>query len=221
MKKRLAILLAATAALAVAVAVSAKPASARDYARSGSWTAYYLTAQENTTGNVPVCGLRTGNPATQVVYLKLFGGSKNLTIDIFKDGWQIPEGTKATVNVWFDKEQAGTAEAIGTMLRGKGFALGELKVRIGPEELGEFFEGFAHADKMLIEFPGGTEKTWVIDMTGSREMQAVLLECAKRLPGPSTQPYGRQPEVSTQPFGAQPDTQPTQPSKLPTPTGGA
>lgn len=193
--------LIATTAMALALAAIVQPASADDFYKSGYWTAYFMTAKENKLGNVALCGMRTGSPSASAIYIKSFAGSPGLTLDIFKNDWRIPEGQKVTVNVGFDKEQVGTADAVGGMLTGKGFQFGQLAVRLGPDDVGDFMSNFMEANKMWVAFPNGTEKTWFADMTGSREVAKAFMNCIARMPVP-TQPFG-QPEAS-QPFGKQP-----------------
>lgn len=191
-------LLATTALGALCLSAALQPAKAGDYV-SGNWAAY---AQTFAGTSSPGCGMRSG-PVAKQVHVKWFPGRDGLSVQIFKQGWRIPKGTKLTVHIGFDKSILGTAEeASGAMMDySNGGAIGVVSFHMtDPTLLDNFLNGFRDAERMWITFPGGTEAPWWLDMTGSGDVLKAFYRCITANDKNNSQPFGKPPETS-QPFG--------------------
>jgi len=214
--KRLIVTVLAALALSTAIVASSKSASAatRQIAKSGAWSAYAGTSNTNT----PLCGMliEGGGKSLHVKYAQ---GWNFINIVSWKKGWSIPNDTKMSVTLGFDKVEFGDATATGYRSPPEMRAdLGDyISFQVGADLIDGFLEGFQSSNKMWLRFNSGTETMWLADMTGSREIGSVFARCMKALLLPSgTQPYGKQPETSqpyapTQPHNAPSVSQPTQP----------
>lgn len=186
----------AVLALSTVIAVSGKPvmAETRNLAKSGAWSAYIAKTKPEGT---MACGMGVYGP-TQSVQIKWFEGVGAITVQVFKDGWRIPEGTNATVELGFDDTSFGSGNAVGfKAVNGMSYLAFNLE---GYDLIKPFIREFKEADKMWLKFPEGNEKPWNVDMAGSRKMADVFMGCISELEkAKPTQPYGKQPETS-QPF---------------------
>lgn len=136
-------------------------AEMRHYYQSGAWTNYAGTNEDNAL----TCGMMVNNQVSEI-HIKYFAASNSVEIHLFKNTWRIPEGTKVQVEIGFDRNLWGsTDKAYGTSRKGDGM----VAIKLAPEKQASFFQEVAHADKMWMRFPGGTEGLWEVNMTGSRK----------------------------------------------------
>ena len=184
-----------TTVAAMVLATAANAGEITTLSRTGFWTAYQMVNKDG----IPVCGMRAGE-SCRSVYVKWFAGYSTVTVQLFKDSWRIPEDTKLSLSVTFDHDHFGTADdATGGMFRyDNGNVSGTVDANLGADQIGKFVEQFAHADKMLIGFPGGNEPAWNVDMTGSRDAANAFVACMQRTRAP-TQPFGQGQSASTLP----------------------
>ena len=201
--KRLIVTVLAALALSTAIVVSSKSANAatRDIAKSGAWTAYAGTTNDK---NIPLCGMFVEGGGKSL-HIKYAQGWKFFNVVGWKKGWSIPDNTKLSVTLGFDKGTFGEATATGWRspqeIRND---LGDyIAFQIGGDMMIEFLSEFQAANKMWLRFDSGTETPWIADMTGSREIGGVFARCVKALLPSGSQPYGKQPETS-QPYSTQP-----------------
>ena len=187
------ILLAAAMSAAIAAPAAAEITT---LARSGAWDAFYTKADSGQY----MCGMSVYNKdITQSVQVKWFQGLKAPTLQVMKQSWRIPVGTKINVVIGFDKDEYGGGVATSFIVGSNG--TNGLAVMLAETSAASFIEQFQAADKMWIKFPDGNEKPWIADMTGSRIVGNAFLRCVNELNRDYTQPYGKQPDTSgTQPY---------------------
>jgi hypothetical protein len=186
------LLLAATALVA---ATTAQAGEIRDYYRSGAWTNYAGVNQDNNL----VCGMAINN-TTMGIHIKYI--NDKVIVQLFKTTWRIPNDTKVSVEVAFDRDLWGSVEAWGgTMPSGTGQSY--VSFAIAPGSVDHFLEEMAHADKMIVRFPNGNGETpWVANMTGSRNSVTSFKGCSAKIAG----------KMPSQPFGSQPSQPYPQPT---------
>ncbi|MGV7212517.1 hypothetical protein [Bradyrhizobium sp. UFLA05-112] len=208
-------LLAAAAALLMATAA---PVSAEDLMISGYWRAY-----RNVVGDKPTCGVSTSTADGGTFMIKYFYGDTYLTGHVMKRSWRFPsDGTYINIplTVGVDRNPILRGNAIGytqfvSPEDGVRQPLPTLEFSITPQKtsIDQFLDDFSLAAKFWLRFDEGSEKPWVLDMTGSAKVTLVFKACALELirlskgnDSLTSQPYG-QPRA-TQPYG---QSQPTQP----------
>jgi hypothetical protein len=224
-------LLAAAAALLFATA-----ANAEDLKISGNWKAF-----RETIGGKPVCGMSSrldGNSGSNF-YLKYYYGNHHITGQVIKNSWQFPpvdgsDPIQIPLTVGVDGNPLLTGNAIGftqsvKWTDGKTYQLPTLEFYITPEKtrIDQLLDDLSLANKLWLRFDEGSEKPWVLDMTGSAAVAMVFRSCTLELirisnagSPPATQPYAQSKPV--QPYGS--NAAPTQPygkkrpaAKLPQP----
>jgi hypothetical protein len=176
-----------------------KKSTAVELKRSGAWTAY----TDVTTRGEKVVGMYTAN-STSMIYVKYFSNNDHLYIQLFKQGWQFPNGgVDVPFSIQFDNDPAYHADGVAR-IGDTNLALVEVRIS-DPDLAGRFMADLMHADTMTITFAQGNEKPWVAEMQGTREtgmafmnaVRAMCPNCTK-----STQPYDE--KLSTQPYDAKP-----------------
>ena len=180
----------------------------KDYYHSGVWTNFSGYGESG-----PVCGMNVQSH-DRAIYIKYFGDKDILAVQFFKTTWRIPEGTKITVELGFDKNSWGTNEnAYGSTLEKGG--MGEIYTEINSDSFADFLEQVAAANTMWVQFPDGNEDRWNANMEGSRNSVNSFLKCIEVMKKVTTQPYANgskssQPSQpfsdskSSEPFGAKP-----------------
>ena len=168
--------------------------------RSGVWETF-ITTNDN---GVTICGMQV-NGRDSSLMVKYTG--EQIFIQIFKAGWKIPNGTKISGSFIYDRERF---PANGTgYVSDVGHSYVEFMVKAGGEA--EFIRQFTEANTMVVGFDQGTQRPFIVDMTGSRDAAVTFTRCAMHLDAnakPSPQPFVKD---TPQPFGKQPTkTAPTQ-----------
>jgi len=190
---------------AAAVALLATSAQAvtpkTTLSRSGVWETF-ITTNDN---GVTICGMQV-NGRDSSLMVKYTG--EQIFIQIFKAGWKIPNGTKISGSFIYDRERF---PANGTgYVSDVGHSYVEFKIKAGGEA--EFIRQFTEANTMVVGFDQGTQRPFIVDMTGSRDAAVTFTGCAMHLDAnakPSPQPFVK--DDTPQPFGKQPTkTAPTQ-----------
>lgn len=167
-----------------ATAQPTKRGSLVELKKSSTWTAY----SDVTKTGVKIVGMYTVG-TNSGFYVKYYGDSDKLWVQLYKNGWKFPEGgVDAPLTIKFDDGSSYPATARGWM----GDAAVVETFISDPNLAAHFMDELMHADKMTVTFEQGNEKPWVIDMQGTREVGTAFLEAAKEL-CPScmktTQPY--------------------------------
>jgi hypothetical protein len=223
--------------LAVAALLCATPINAEDLKVSGNWRAF----RNVLASGQPVCGMSSNKDRDSGSFsLKYFYGNNVLTGQVIKFSWQFPpEGTtpalEIPLTVGVDRNPILSGNAIGytqtvKWTDGKNYELPTLEFYVKPEKVSidQFLDDLSLANRLWLRFDEGSEKPWVMDMTGSAAVAMVFKACALELiriskagDPPATQPYGK--SKPTQPYGNSSTTQPygSAPAKPSQPFGGA
>jgi hypothetical protein len=215
---------------AAAMVLMATTANAEDLKVSGNWKAF-----RETVDGRPVCGMSSevSRETGGNFYLKYYYGDHYLTGQVIKSSWQFPDVNNAIdipLTVGVDRNPILSGKAIGYTQSikwhdGKTYQMPTLEFVIQPEKtnIDGFLNDLSLANKFWLRFDEGSEKPWVLDMTGSAAVAMVFRACTLELlriskagDPPATQPYGQ--SQPTQPYGrgaapSQPygNAQPSQP----------
>ena len=142
----------------------------------------------------------------RVFTIKQYSGNEHFTVQIFKQGWRIPQDQKIPVAFRFDSYEAWTANAGSIPPDG-------IAITIPSSHAEAFFREFRLANMLIVSFPEGSETAWSANLTGSAAITYTFVDCVMKMYGAgASQPYGGN---ATQPYGsgyAQP-TQPSQPHR--------
>jgi len=192
---------------AAAMLLCATSANAIDLKVSGYWTAFLSGTKET-----PICGMQSsfGDGRNGSLLIKYIYGQDHLTGHIVKPSWRFPaDGVPVQITIGVDRNPILSGPALG--YRNNGLPMLEFYIAPKNVSVDQFLLDFAKAARFWVRFDEGTEKPWVLDMTGSAAVALVFRDCAMRLVADakgaaSTQPYGRPQE--TQPYGKPQATQP-------------
>jgi hypothetical protein len=186
---------ATIAASAVVFSTSAEAGGMRYLSRKGAWATYVGPSDSGRT----ICGMQiTGRDVA--LYVKHTPGDP-LYIQIFKRGWNIPDGTDIPGYLSFDRDRFTFEGKGGTDAQAGGF----ITVEIKPGTEDDFLSQMADASKMTVGFTAGTQPPLIADMNGSREAVNVFKWCSSeidKLAEGAPQPFAKQP--TPQPFGDKP-----------------
>jgi hypothetical protein len=214
--------------LAAAALFCVAPAAADDLKVSGNWKAFRNVIADGQ----PVCGMSSNTDRNGSSFqLKYYYGNQHLTGQVIKYSWRFPSGEDApldiplTIGVDRNPILSGKATGYTQMLKwtdGKNYRLPTLEFRILPEKVSidQFLDDLSLANKLWLRFDEGSEKPWVLDMTGSAAVAMVFKACtldlikvSKAGEPSATQPYGN--PAPTQPYGKSAPTQPYGSSSAP------
>jgi hypothetical protein len=183
-----------------------------DLVRSGFWTAFGGTAEDERA----VCGMIASGDAGRSVTIKWFKGDEYLTLQVFKSSWAVPAGMQVDVVMQIDGASAWQAKAsgIGGSTGGTG-----IEFRVSLDSVSTFTNEIRYGRTMNVWFPSGTETAWTANLTGSAGALSAMIDCMKYMSnqaggGPSQPSYG-----DSQPYGGgapQPyDEEPDRPKPAP------
>ncbi len=145
----------------------------------------------------PFCKIVSGGASGRRFIVEAFAGDPALTLQIVKDGWEIPPQTPVDVVIDID----GNRWPIHTT--GAGQLIG---ISVPAENQAQFEQSFRAGRTMSIAFPGGTERPWVGSLTSSNAVYNAFNTCRGTMLG-----QGSQPSAGTQPFAAPATPAATQP----------
>lgn len=178
---------------------------------SGAWSAF----EGRTAGGSPVCGVIATGPQ-RAFTVKYFAGADHLTIQIMKESWAIPKGTRVRLELQFVGETPWTVTGMGD---GK---FVEMAVR--GEAMPLFMREFRGASGGVVRFLGGNEAPWTLNLAGSNAASAMMMRCVGGLLGAQqgpTQPFGRPPAAPSQPFSPSPGQGEGAPGRVAPPVEGS
>jgi hypothetical protein len=178
---------AATAALLMTTTVHAGKWTGEVYS---NWVyRYFPTNDDGNAMCVIFAGFMTGNVAgfVQVKYTQPEG----VFLQIIKTDWRIADDesvpyviklpdrdTGNIPRVWGDARALNRPTQTGTTLH----------MDINADLVEGFLKSFGDAEKMVISFPQGNERDWVINMAGSRKAARIFADCLLRVAYMGTQP---------------------------------
>jgi len=134
-----------------------------------------------------------------------------LIVQLLKQGWHVPPGTRAMVSVQVDRAQPIFANAIA------GSDPRTIEFTVSGDLVETFTNELSSGVHFQVSFPNGSEPDWVGDLAGSTAALHVFWRCVAQIMPETTQPYSAQ--APTQPQGSQPQT--PQPAPRPTQPQGS
>jgi hypothetical protein len=193
------------ASLTTAALLCSTAASAQQVHASGTGAGNWIWARATTTSGQRLC-VAAKMAGSRTFRIKHYEGDHYLTIEMAKDGWTIPKGTRMRVAVAFDAAAPWTAPQAAGEDDTVGFTIGAKEET--RQDILTFTEQFRQAGVVQIHFRDGTEPLWSISMSGSGRAIGEFDQClvawtlprtTESKPAP-TQPFGS--STPTQPFGA-------------------
>ena len=181
---------------ALAALVLATPAGAVDLKTVGSWTAF----RAETSDGVTICGIATTLAEGRVLYLKWYRGDDALTVQAYRESWQIPPHVTPKVSLTFARNTPWTATGYewNTVSSIVQFTVQRADVK-------PFINEFTTSSMATYEFQGGSEPAWQLSMAGSAGALDVMAQCAEDVAGAAFRDtplgYLRRPKPS---FGGSP-----------------
>jgi hypothetical protein len=164
----------AGAALMVAAVATPAMADTKVFAKSGIWEAYSGTSDDSTK----VCGILASGGGRWFGF-KYFAGDSEFTVQMSKDTWEIPKGTKVSVALTFDDDTPWKAQATSFKMSDGDDGL---QFGIPFKQATNFLQEFQAADSMTVEFPSQKAlKAWEADMKGSHTIVEQFGKCLQRL----------------------------------------
>lgn len=194
--------LLATTALALCLGATATQAEMQPVAGAGYWTSLVGTSDRN----VPMCEIQTHGKTFNFMLKYLQG---NLFINLWHDGWNIPEGVTARVNMWVDNAPGWWIDMSGTRMND--LLSGEVNpnvLRTGSSQpiLDYILDMLRTGNTLRIAFPQGNTDPWVLSLEGTRTVMASFGQCILQdASSHQGQPYGGN---AGQPYGGQNTGQP-------------
>lgn len=175
-----------TIVAAVMATITTAHADMRPFARAGVWSVLNGTA--NDSGH-RMCMMQTVWGRDRVLAIKWVSDG-GLFLHVLKAGWRMPDQVVAVqLDVQFDHHRSWSLHGDGG---GDSF---QTSVAVSITSLRDdavfklFMHEFADADKMVVRFPGGTERPWVAELKGSETIAAHFKKCVDAVERDNTQPH--------------------------------
>lgn len=138
--------------------------------------------QGRTSKNTPVCSLLTaassGATAKNMV-IKQLAGHDSLSVTLYKDSWNIPQGKSIPIFIDFMDDQPLAIDAYGD---GK-----IVDIALPPEATSVFLGLLADSKTFRIGFKSGSEQPWAASLKGIKPPLKKFVDCA--LKQENTQPF--------------------------------
>lgn len=192
----------------ILVLLSITTTAAREIMRAGAWRVDKVITNDT---NVPMCVMTT-TWADRAIFIKWVAGGPRLYLHMTKNTWRIPEDAEILVELKFDRDPAVNGTAT-TAINENG---NSIILYINPDYHDKFLQQVIDADKLLIRFPDGNERTWTTNLTGTERVTPVFMRCIQEIEAANTQPHqgartqpNRRGPTTTQPHQkGQPKSQP-------------
>lgn len=168
--------------LIIAISILTGPFGISNAAEKSDWVAH----NDRMPSGKKICSLISAPQSGETVKniaIKLFSRSDHLNVTLYKDTWNIPQGTSVITTVDFMDNEPLTLESYGD---GK-----IVDIAIPKEYTYSFLSLMSSSNFLQVGFPGGSEPTWTTDLSGVTKSLKQFLSCTSRL---------AQAEVNTQPF---------------------
>jgi hypothetical protein len=133
-------------------------------------------------------------PEKRFFGVRFFPDAGYLEMQVSKDSWSIPPGTKVPLEVEFNGYPGAWRAPSGS--HGEGSMIFQ---RFGRDAAVNFLREFRGASSGVIRF-GGNESAWTMNLTGSSAAVGAMIDCIRRAHGGTTQPYATQPSEPTLPY---------------------
>ena len=180
----------ALVAVLASVPCGAEAATVVSLYTAGSWQVFSGVGDDRRA----FCEISSGGAGGRRVLVLQLAGDPNLTLQLIKDGWTIPEQTP--IDVVFDID--GTRWPFHTT--GAGQLVG---VEMPPDAAAGFAQRFRAGHMMTVSFPSGSEAPWSGSLSSSNAVFNAFERCRQTLIGQTTQPFATPTPVApatTQPF---------------------
>ncbi len=178
----------------------------------------WKTFSAQTPQGQPLCALGTAFDNGRQLYVKWFEGADNLVVQLFKTGWAIGPDTSAPLVFRLDRSLPWRVRTVRL-----GRVTDFLEFPIGHDEVRAFTRDFTASNSLAVEFPGGNEATWTVDLQGSSAAMEALVRCIERVAGPGDprQPYAYLHAAPPAGTASIPSAQPSSPRAISPPQQGA
>jgi hypothetical protein len=180
-------------------------ANMQQVASAGYWAA--LAGSANDSG-IPMCEIATHGDTFQFM---LKYNKKGLYFNLWRQGWNIPKGVTAKVNMWVDSAPGWWINMTTTTLGDQGMLSGmipsDARNNAG-EPWGVYIMNvLRNGNAIHVRFPEGNTGNWDLSLNGTDTVMPPFVRCALAIDGNNTgQPYG-QANNPGQPFGVTPKYQ--------------
>jgi hypothetical protein len=191
------------ASLTATALLCSTAASAQQINASGTTGGGWIWVRATTTSGQRLC-VAAKVMGDRTFRIKHYEGTHYLTIEMAKDGWTIPKGTRMRVAVAFDAAAPWTVPQAAGEDDTVGFTIGAKEET--RQDILTFTDQFRQASVAQIHFRDGTEPLWSISMSGSGRAIGEFDQClvawtlARESKPSPTQPFGS--SAPTQPYGA-------------------
>jgi hypothetical protein len=198
-----------TAAVALLACASTAHAGLQKVGQFGDWQTFAGISNDNTTA-MCVAGL-TG--PSRSLYVNYQQDKDIAAVQLYKEGWKIPQGTKIEIVLQVDQAPPMRLIAIGghNSTTGQDFlqapiGASDIWEATGKPMITELMSMIGDGNTVRFYFPSGNEKPWEGSLNGSRAAMVNLSQCVTYVASAKSKP------APTQPFGAAPSTQPFTPA---------
>lgn len=164
------------AAVALLCATSIGHAAASQEA--GKWVA----ASDRSASGTPLCVLAWAPLSGETVKnlaIKKFGGLDHLNVTLYKDSWNIPQGTHVPVSIDFADDQPLMVDGYGD---GK-----VVDLQLPKDATGIFLTLVAQSKQLRLTFPQGLEPTWGVALKSVVPQMKPFVACMQKQE--NTQPF--------------------------------
>ncbi len=145
---------------------------------SGSWEAYEGTSEDGTQ----LCGMDTtsDNDNGDDIDIKYFNGDDELTIQLFSNGWKIPDGKSDTkIEIKFDSESWHVNQVTGFHLDD---GTSGMEFTISKDDANDFIDDFSASSNLHLAFTNSDVDDWDIDLSGSQDVVGPFKDCVRDMP---------------------------------------
>lgn len=145
--------------------------------KQGRWEAFGGTDD----AGARVCGVINTEDADRVFAVKRYAGSRDLAVQMLKDGWRIAADQRVALVLRFDSYPPWEVEALPAPPDG-------LRLRI-PQDLADaFIREFGSSRTLHVTFTSNNDQPWALALAGSPQVSRAMVECAAKLDSPPAAP---------------------------------
>jgi len=158
--------------LLAAILGAATPSFAQNSAtleRYGNWTSFVARTPENRI----ICGIDVYDERDgRHFMMKWIQGNNRITFQIVDPRWRLPVGSPIEVAMRIDNYNRWNAPSVAN-------SPNVIEWYIQLSHISNFESQFRAGNMMYISFPGTSERTWTISLTGSNAIVGSLVECMR------------------------------------------
>jgi hypothetical protein len=185
-----------TTALALCLGGTAAHATMHTVASAGFWETQTGTTNDT---NKPMCMIGTAgnNFSFTLKYV-----STGLWFDLYHDGWNVPSGVFARVNMTVDSAPGWYID-MGRLATGaRGHMSGQIDLTRKRQDSDQLMSAYivdmiASGNTMRVTFPQGNTEAWNLSLVGTQAVMQAFAQCVVGFDNAAGQP------AAGQPYGAQ------------------